>query len=116
MILLVLGIAAGFIVGLFLPWQVPADTTIYVAVGILMCLDSLLGGTKSYLEKKFKAGLFFSFSGLAGNLVMGLLFTYVGEVLGIQLYLVPILVSGMRIFKNVSIIRNLLFVKFKKIS
>ena len=112
MIILVIGTILGFAAGWFLPWQFPAGAAPYAAVGILMCLDSLLGGAKSYMQGKFRAGWFFSFSGLAGNILVGLLFTYMGDKLGLPLYLVPVLVSGARIFNNFAELRRLLFKKF----
>ena len=84
----VLGLIVGLIVGIFLPGEIPSEYSIYVAVGILAALDSVMGGGVAAMEERFDIKMFLS--GFLGNIFLAVLLTFIGDKMGIQLYMAAI--------------------------
>jgi small basic protein len=101
---LLAGLLAGVLVGLNLPWQVPAIMARYMAVGILAGVDTSLGGLRASLEGEFDMLIFTT--GFFGNVILSAGFVYVGDMLGIELYLAAVVALGARVFNNVGRIRR----------
>lgn len=108
----VLGLIVGLIVGIFLPGEIPAEYSIYVAVGILAALDSVMGGGVAAMENRFDIKMFLS--GFLGNIFLAVLLTFIGDKMGIQLYMAAIFAFGTRLFANFATIRRLLIKKYSK--
>ena len=107
--------AIGFVLGIILALYMPAiDYTYskYLAIAILACLDSVFGGISALMEERFNIHVFTS--GFAGNALLAVGLAYLGERLGLDLYLAAVFVFGNRIFLNFAIIRRYLLNKFKK--
>lgn len=81
----------------------------YVSVAILACLDSVFGGLRATLEKKFNTDIFIS--GFFGNAILAAFLAYVGDRLGVPLYYAAIFAFGGRLFQNFAIIRRYIFSK-----
>ncbi len=113
MITIAIATLLGILAGLFVPYNLSNDTLPYVAVGILAALDTVFGGIRSNLEKRFKVGMFIS--GLISNALLAILFTFMGDKLGIDLSLAVVVVFGVRIFNNLSIIRRYIFERYYRI-
>lgn len=111
MIIPLIGLCAGIVLALYLP-AIDYTYSRYLAIAILACLDSVFGGIAGFLEKKFDIGIFVS--GFFGNALLAVGLTYLGEKLGIDLYLAAVLVFGNRMFVNFAIIRRYLLNKFQK--
>lgn len=109
MVLAFIGIIIGIIIGLYLPITYSASYSLYVSVAILACLDSVFGGLRATLEKKFNTEIFIS--GFFGNAILAAFLAYVGDRLGVPLYYASIFAFGGRLFQNFAIIRRLLFRK-----
>ncbi len=62
------------------------------------------GAIKSNFEDNYDNVIFIT--GFIGNAILAILLTYIGEKLGVSLYYVAVLVFGMRLFNNLSIIRR----------
>jgi small basic protein len=103
---LLAGLLAGVLVGLNLPWKVPAILARYMAVGILAGVDTSLGGLRASLEGEFDIVIFAT--GFFGNVLLSAGFVYVGDMLGIELYLAAVVALGARVFNNMGRIRRLL--------
>ncbi|NLA61311.1 MAG: small basic family protein [Firmicutes bacterium] len=103
---LLAGLLAGVLVGLNLPWKVPAILASYMAVGILAGVDTSLGGLRASLEGEFDIVIFAT--GFFGNVLLSAGFVYVGDMLGIELYLAAVVALGVRVFNNMGRIRRLL--------
>lgn len=101
---ILLGLLLGIVVGFLLPYQVPVAMAKYVSVSLLAGLDSVLGGTRAGIEKRFRLNVFVS--GFATNLVMAGLLTWLGDLLGADLYLAAVVTFGVRIFQNLAFIRR----------
>jgi small basic protein len=99
-----LGLVAGVLLGLVLRVNLPIDLARYTAVGILAALDSLLGAYRAELEGHFSTRIFLS--GFYTNAVLAAALTFLGDRLGIDLYLVALFAFGWRIFQNVAVIRR----------
>ena len=104
MFLPILGLLAGVLLGLALRFNLPIEWARYTAVGILAALDSLLGAFRAELEGNFDTRVFVS--GFTTNAVLAAGLTFLGDRIGIDLYLVALFAFGWRLFQNAAIIRR----------
>jgi small basic protein len=102
--LAILGVLAGILIGSLSPVTLPVIYMRYMAVAILACLDSVLGGVKSNLEGKFDNLIFLT--GFFANAMLASLLVYLGDKLAVDLYLAAIVAFGVRLFENLAIIRR----------
>lgn len=100
----IIGLFIGIAVGIVCPFMFPVGYSTYVAIGILACADSVLGGVRSNLFKQFNLSIFIS--GFFGNAILAMLLVFLGEQLNIQLSIAAIVVFGSRLFQNFSDIRR----------
>ena len=107
-----MGLAAGLLVGFLVPLQVPAQWSLYVAAGLLAALDSALGGYNARVKGNFRLGIFLS--GTVGNAAIAAFRTWLGQKLGIPLYLAAVVVFGTRMFQNFAEIRRELLTSKQK--
>ena len=112
LILMFLGIVGGIIIGVFSPIDIPQIYSPYVAVAILAALDSVFGAIRGIVLKDFDSITLIS--GLIGNAILAVLLTYIGDKLGVQLYLAAIFVFGSRLFQNFAFIQRFLLNKYLK--
>ncbi|HEX5450807.1 MAG TPA: small basic family protein [Candidatus Limnocylindrales bacterium] len=98
------GLLLGVLLGLVLNVSVSFEFARYSAVAILAALDSVLGAIRAELEGTFNDRIFLS--GFITNALVAVLLTYVGDRLGLDLYLVALVAFGLRIFQNVALIRR----------
>ena len=108
--LLVISTLIGALMGIFMPITIPVKYSIYVAVAILAALDTVCGGFVASLEKKFDLAIFLS--GFFLNAILAALLTFIGEKIGIQLYLAAIFAFGNRLFLNFGKIRRMLIKRY----
>ena len=99
-----LGLALGIALGLVLNFSVSPDLARYSAVAILAGLDSVLGAIRAELDAHYDNRIFLS--GFITNALVAVALTFVGDRLGIDLYLVALFAFGLRIFQNVALIRR----------
>ena len=97
---LLLGVAAGIILNV----NVSYELSRYSAVAILAALDSVLGAVRAELDGVYDNRIFVS--GFITNAIVAVLLTFIGDRLGLDLYLVALLAFGLRIFDNVALIRR----------
>ena len=78
----------------------------YTSLGapILAALDSVLGAVRAELDGVYDNRIFIS--GFLVNAIVAVLLTFIGDRLGLDLYLVALLTFGLRIFDNVALIRR----------
>jgi small basic protein len=98
------GLLAGVVLGLLLQVDVSFELARYSAVAILAALDSILGAVRAELDGNYDNRIFIS--GFVVNMLVAVLLTFVGDRLGLDLYLVALVAFGLRIFQNVAIIRR----------
>nr|WP_202620896.1 small basic family protein [Pseudoflavonifractor sp. 524-17] len=106
------GLAIGLLAGWLFPWTIPPQWSLYVAAGLLGALDSGLGGCNARLKGQFKLSIFLS--GAVGNTLIAVFLTWLGEKIGIPLYLAAVVVFGTRMFQNFAEIRRELLTNRQK--
>ena len=104
MLVPVAGLLVGILLGLALGVDVGFEFARYTAVAILAAVDSVLGAFRAELDGVYDNRIFIS--GFVVNAVVAVLLTFVGDRLGLDLYLVALLTFGLRIFQNVALIRR----------
>lgn len=110
-----IGLLIGIILGFVLDVNISDKLSAYMSVAILACLDSVFGAVRANLSKNFQPDIFIS--GFFGNALLAALLAYLGDKLGIPIYIAAVIVFGGRIFDNFAIIRRILLeqLKHKKI-
>ena len=106
-----IGLLIGVLLGLLLDVNIPDTLSPYMSVAILACLDSVFGAVRASLSKNFKSDIFIS--GFFGNAVLAAGPAYLGDKLGIPMYIAAVIVFGGRIFDNFAVIRRLLIERLK---
>ncbi|HEY8343971.1 MAG TPA: small basic family protein [Bacillota bacterium] len=105
-----LGAALGVGIALFLPYQIPITFAKYSALAILATLDAIFGGLRAQAEGEFIISKFVvSFFVNAG---LAVLLAYLGDQLGVDIHLGAVVAFSIRIFHNLSLLREILFKKF----
>ncbi len=100
----ILGLVIGLIVGSLLRVEIPAQYSRYTAMAILAALDSILGAARAETEGTYNNRLFVT--GLLANALLAGLLTFIGDRLGVELYLAAIVAFGVRLFDNLARIRR----------
>ena len=104
MLLPLAGLLVGVLLGLVLDVQVGFDLSRYSAVAILAALDSVLGAVRAELDGLYDNRIFIT--GFLTNAIVAVILTFIGDRLGLDLYLVALITFGLRIFNNVALIRR----------
>jgi small basic protein len=73
-------------------------------MAILAALDSVLGVARAEVEGTFNNRVFIT--GLLANTLLAGLLTFIGDRLGVELYLAAIVALGVRLFDNLARIRR----------
>lgn len=98
------GILLGFLAIYFFNVTVPAGFASYLSLATLAGLDAVIGGVRAGIEEKFQTDIFLS--GFVVNTLLAMLLAYIGEQIGIELFLAAVVAIGGRIFLNLSLIRR----------
>ena len=100
-----LGLVIGIIAGIYCPFSIPPEYARLLAVAVMAGLDAVLGGIRASMASNYDTDVFIS--GFFINGLLGAFLCYAGNMIGIDLYMVAILIFGMRIFQNIGVIRRL---------
>ena len=106
------GLLAGLAAGFLFPWAIPSQYSLYAAAALLAALDSALGGFRARVAGEFKLDVFLS--GTVGNALIAVFLTWLGQNLGIPLYLAAVVAFGTRMFQNFAEIRRELLTSKQK--
>ncbi len=104
-----LGLLIGLALGTALSITIPAAYSRYTAMAILAALDSMLGAARAQLDGEFDNRIFLS--GFFTNIVLAGGLTFLGDRLGVELYMAAIVAFGVRLFNNLARIRRQLLAK-----
>ena len=102
--LAVLGLFVGVGLGLAFSLTIPAQYSRYTAMALLAAFDSVLGAVRAELDAEFDNRIFVT--GFFVNMIMAGLLTFLGDRLGVELYIAAIVAFGVRMFNNLAIIRR----------
>lgn len=97
-------------IGYVLPYDIPVTYIKYSAIAILAALDAILGGIRSQLGQKFLFSKFIS--SFFTNTALAALLAYLGDLLGVDIYIGAVVAFSIRLFQNLSLIREELFDRF----
>jgi len=106
------GLLIGLVLGTALSITVPARYSRYTAMAILAALDSVLGAARAGLEGRFDNRIFLS--GFFTNILLAGGLTFLGDRLGVELYMAAIVAFGVRLFNNLARIRRTLLEKMER--
>ena len=101
-----IALAIGVLLGFAFPMQIPVEYSKYLSVALLATLDSVFGGLKANVEETFDGLIFIS--GFFTNAIVAIFLVWIGERLGIDLYMVALICFGLRIFQNIASLRRYL--------
>ncbi|HET7580652.1 MAG TPA: DUF1290 domain-containing protein [Bacillales bacterium] len=102
--LAIIGLMMGVSLGLLTNFHIPGQYSIYLAVAVLAGLNTLFGGARAYLQKKFN-GIAFA-GGFFSNLILAVGLAFLGVQLGVDLYLAAVFALGVRLFHHLAEIRS----------
>jgi small basic protein len=111
--LAVFGLLLGLVLGTAFSLTVPAEYSRYTAMAILAALDSVLGAARAELDGEFDNRIFLS--GFFVNIILAGGLTFLGDRLGVELYIAAIVGFGVRLFNNLAMIRRRLLEKVGQI-
>ncbi len=92
------------------PVKGPAGS--YLAVAVIAGIDTVFGGLRSALEEKFRTDIFVT--GFFSNMLIAFFLAWLGDQIGINLFLAAALVLGSRVFTNLSLIRRILITQWQE--
>lgn len=105
---------AGLLFGLLVGWiafgriNVPGEFAgiyaPYLSLATLAGLDTLLGGIRAGIEGRFQDDIFIS--GFVLNTLLAAGLAYLGDRIGVDLFLAAVVALGSRVFLNLSLIRR----------
>lgn len=106
----ILGFAVGaiggwFIFGSFQPsGEVASAYAPYLSLATLAGLDTVLGGIRAGIEGRFQDDIFVS--GFLLNTLLAAGLAFLGDKIGVDLFLAAVVALGTRVFLNLSLIRR----------
>lgn len=104
MLLPFLGLIIGLLLGSIFTFSIPASLASYLAIAVLAGLDSLLGGWRALLQHEFDGPILVS--GFFVNMAAAVFLAWLGDMVGLDLYLAAVVAFGIRIFNNIGKIRH----------
>ena len=102
-----IALVAGIVLGLLLKIPVPPNLVKYLGISVLAALDSAVGGLRASLEHKFNDKLFIT--GFFSNTMLAAFIVFMGDRLGVDLYLAAVVAFGVRLFQNLALVRRFYF-------
>jgi len=99
----IIGLVLGFAI-YWLPIRLPPDYASYLSLATLAGLDSIFGGIRAGIEGKFHDDIFIS--GFVANTFLAALLAFLGDQIGVDLFLAAVVALGGRVFLNLSLIRR----------
>lgn len=110
--IIIIAMLLGILIAMVLPadFSPPMAYSTYISVAFLAGLDSVIGAVRGGLANKFNLTLFVS--GFLVNVLLAAFITWMGDRLGVDLYMAAIVTFGVRLFNNLGYIRRDLVVRF----
>ena len=104
MIISIVGLSVGILLGMICPLDIPVAYSRLFSVALIAALDSVFGGIRADMDGKFDNTIFLS--GFVVNALRAAVLVYLGDQLGMDLYMVALIAFGLRVFQNLAIIRR----------
>lgn len=100
----IVSVLVGVLLGILIRRPIGGEAGLYLAVACLAGLDTVCGGIRAFMEKKFHADVFLS--GFISNVLTAFGLAWLGDRIGVNIFLVCAFIFGTRIFNNLSLIRR----------
>lgn len=100
----VIGLALGFFVVYVSRYTIPPGLAPYLSLAALAGVDSICGGIRAGIEGKFHDDIFLT--GFVMNTILAASLAYMGDRIGVDLFLAAVVTLGWRVFLNLSLIRR----------
>jgi small basic protein len=100
----IIGVTIGFAIVYAFDMHFPIAYSGYIAIAALAGLDTFFGGLRAAIAGKFEGDIFAT--GFVFNAGFAALLVYVGDLIGIDLFIAAAVVLGGRIMINISKIRR----------
>ena len=107
-----MGLILGLLAGSLFTVAMPAIIAKYLSIAVLASLDSLLGGWRAVLEDTFDGAILIS--GFFANALLAAGLAYLGDLLGLDLYLAAVITFGIRIFGNLGSLRHSIVLRLRQ--
>ena len=103
---LVLGLIAGWIAFMWfrIPGELASVYAPYLSLATLAGVDTVLGGIRAGIEGRFQDDIFVS--GFVLNTLLAAGLAFLGDRIGVDLFLAAVVALGSRVFLNLSLIRR----------
>jgi small basic protein len=99
---------SAFVLGFAVVWglqpEMPVQVADYLPLALLAGMDAIFGGIRAGLDRRFRSDVFFT--GFLCNMLLAVLLGFIGDQIGIELYLAAVVILGGRVFLNLSMIRR----------
>ena len=105
-----IGVGLGVGIGLLLPWEVPITYKSYTALASLATVGAIFGGMRAQLEGNFIFSKFMV--SFFANALLAVALAYFGNLLGIDIYMGAVVAFSIRVFNNLSLIREFLIIRY----
>jgi small basic protein len=112
MVYILAGLILGIVAGLNLNIVYEPEYSVYISLAILAIINTIFDILASNLQNNMKLSK--SLLLLISDLFFALSLGYVGEKIGLPIYLAPIFAFGNSIFNNTRLITNNIFEKINK--
>lgn len=107
-----MGLILGLLTGSLFTLAMPGIIAKYLSIAVLASLDSLLGGWRAVLEDTFDGAILIS--GFFANALLAAGLAYLGDLLGLDLYLAAVITFGIRIFSNLGSLRHSIVLRMRQ--
>lgn len=112
MIYVIAGVVLGIIAGMNLNLIYSPEYAVYISLSILAIINTIFNMLNDNIKGELT--VLRSIVNLFSDLLFGLLLAYVGEQLGLPIYLAAVFAFGNNIYKNIKNITDVMIEKFKK--
>lgn len=104
-------LAAGATIGSILTVNASLDVAKYLSIAILAALDSVLGGARALLEDTYDSLIMLS--GFFVNALLAMALAFLGDQIGIDMFMAATICFALRIFSNLAFIRRDIIVNWR---
>lgn len=108
-ILCVIAGLLGGSIGYIVPVVIPTEYNKLFSVAILAGIESVCSAIKLIMRDKFKGNIFIIT--FFANVIIAVLFVFIGESLGLDLYYVILLALGFKLLQDLDVVKTYIFTK-----
>ncbi len=108
----VISLLAGAIIGSILTVNASLGIAKYLSIAILAAMDSVLGGARSLLENTYDGLIMLS--GFITNALLAMALAFLGNQIGIDMFMAATICFALRIFSNLAFIRRDIITQYRE--